>query len=161
MRLGIVWMPQAQEGRMDARARWTPGRGAFVGLLLMLSWLVPAAAQTVQKCVDADGRITLTSAACGPGQRLDASYDASPELVPVAAEVRATPGSESRPGRANVSRAVAGRSGRTSTRSRSRATIDRCEAARARRERTLQRVGLKRTFDLLRKLDDEVWAACR
>ena len=42
-----------------------------------------------------------------------------------------------------------------------RAAPDRCQDARDRRERTLARVGLKRTFDLLRRLDDEVWAACR
>lgn len=36
-----------------------------------------------------------------------------------------------------------------------------CEAAKARRKATLDRVGLKRTFDLLSRLDGEVWDACK
>ncbi|MFZ5636973.1 MAG: hypothetical protein ACOY82_10375 [Pseudomonadota bacterium] len=36
-----------------------------------------------------------------------------------------------------------------------------CEAAKARRKATLDKVGLKRTFDLLSRLDNEVWAACK
>ena len=36
-----------------------------------------------------------------------------------------------------------------------------CEAAKAKRKATLDRVGLKRTFDLLSQLDNEVWSACK
>lgn len=36
-----------------------------------------------------------------------------------------------------------------------------CEAAKANRDRTLERVGLKRTFDLLSRLDEQVRNACR
>ena len=113
---------------------------------------VPASAQTVQKCVSVDGHVTLTSGACGAGQRLAASYGAVPEPV-VKAAARPRPVAESRTPR------VAARSGGSTTRT--KRTPDRCQAARDRRERTLQRVGLKRTFDLLRRLDDEVWQACR
>ena len=35
-----------------------------------------------------------------------------------------------------------------------------CVSAKATRTRTLERVGLKRTFDLLRRLDDAVHSAC-
>jgi hypothetical protein len=36
-----------------------------------------------------------------------------------------------------------------------------CQAATAKREDTLQRVGLNRNIDLLRRLDDELERACR
>lgn len=141
---------------MDMYPQWTLGPGPFAVFLALMCCAGPAAAQTVQTCVGADGHVTLTSAACGAGQRLAASRDAVPEPVPAAA-----PASAGR--RANggaAPRSVARRGARRAA-SRSRPAVDRCEAARARRERTLQRVGLQRTFDLLRRLDDEVWAACR
>jgi hypothetical protein len=39
--------------------------------------------------------------------------------------------------------------------------MSRCDTAKARREAKLKAVGLKRTFDLLRKLDDAVNEACK
>ena len=39
--------------------------------------------------------------------------------------------------------------------------MSRCDAAKARREAKLKSVGLKRTFDLLRKLDDATNEACK
>lgn len=38
---------------------------------------------------------------------------------------------------------------------------DPCKAAKTRRDATLKRVGLKRTFDMLSQLDGEVWDACK
>lgn len=145
---------------MHTRSEWNLGRLIAAALSCLMCCSAPAAAQTVQKCVGPDGHVTLTSAACGAGQRLAARYDAVPEPMPAAASAKAARQAASRPGREAVARTVARRgTGRATARSRPGA--DRCAAARARRERTLQRVGLKRTFDLLRKLDDEVWAACR
>lgn len=115
----------------------------------------PVAAGTVQKCVDTAGHVTLTSGDCGAGERLVARYDAAPEPVPAAAPAAATPVPEATRRPRAASRASRGSA------SRSRTRPDACQAARARRDRTLQRVGLKRTFDLLRKLDDDVWNACR
>lgn len=42
-----------------------------------------------------------------------------------------------------------------------RPEVLRCRAARRERDETLQRVGLKRTYDLLRRLDDKVYEACK
>lgn len=133
------------------------GLGPFVAMVLAAA--LPASAQTVQKCVDAAGHVTLTSTECGAGHQLVASYDAVPEPVPVTAVGPAV----RKPGAAGRSRGAAAPARRVSrgAGSRTRAKPDACDAARARREKTLQRVGLKRNFDLLRKLDDEVWAACR
>ncbi|MEN1956483.1 hypothetical protein [Luteimonas changyuni] len=114
----------------------------------------PAQAQTVQKCIDAAGHVTLTSAECGDGQRLAERYDAVPEPAAAARQVNAA--RQAGPSvRAGVRNARPAR-----PRARGKPAPDRCQAARERREQTLRRVGLKRTFDLLRRLDDEVWAAC-
>lgn len=113
----------------------------------------PAIAQTVQKCIAADGHVTLTSDACAAGHRLAGTYDAVPEQVATATPAKV---SSDRTLSGSRTRRAGGASG-----SRARGTpATRCQAAHDRREQTLRRAGLKRTFDLLRKLDDEVWAAC-
>lgn len=139
-----------------------------VRTLLLAAYLAaasagPAMSQTVQKCIAADGHVTLTSGACGEGQRLAGTYDAVPEPPTFAPLVE--PG---RQAASDASGPAAARHGAARNRHRGpaasarvRTTENRCQAARDRRDRTLRRVGLKRTFDLLRKLDDEVWAACR
>lgn len=125
--------------------------------LALAMQLLPAqaAAQSVQKCIAADGHVTLTSGECGAGERLAASYEAEPEPVAARAAAVASTGQQASRTAPAARRTAAGRA------TRARTAPDRCKAARDRRERTLQRVGLKRTFDLLRRLDDEVWEACR
>lgn len=126
-------------------------------LLLAAAVLLPAPqvlAQTVQKCIGANGHVTLTSGDCAAGERLAASFDArplaEPEPRPVAERARPVSATRSQ-GLTRQQRQAA----------RARTAPDRCKAARERRERTLERVGLKRDFDLLRRLDGEVRAACR
>lgn len=150
-----------RSGREAARVCASAAAAVVAALALLASASAPAGAGTVQKCVAADGHVTLTSGSCGAGDRLVASYDAVPEDVPASAQPAAAVPAPATSRGQSATRAVSrgGRGG--STRSRSRAGPDRCAAARDRRDRTLQRVGLKRNFDLLRKLDDEVWAACR
>ena len=155
---------------MRASRRTSSGSVAGVALTVALAVAgvvtAPVAAQTVQKCIDADGHVTLTSDSCGAGQRLAARYDAVPEpaaAAPVAQTDGGGPRTAASPraaGRAKAGSTRAERGGRASA-SRARPGPDRCQAAREKRERTLQRVGLKRDFDLLRKLDDDVWNACR
>ena len=41
------------------------------------------------------------------------------------------------------------------------AADDPCKAAKGRRDATLKRVGLKRTYDQLSQLDGDVWDACK
>ena len=129
-------------------------RSLITAALLFLAG--QASAQTVQKCIAASGHITLTSGACGAGERLAARYDAVPEAAPTHAPA-AKPSVSAEPVRRKSS--VSRPSSSPAPRSRRRA--DPCQSARDRRERTLERVGLKRDFNLLRRLDDEVWAACR
>lgn len=135
---------------------------AVLAVIAMMAGAVarPVHAQTVQKCVRSDGHVTLTSDSCGSGHRLVASYDAVPEAVPASAPAVEAPASRASPV-PSATRAVARAGNRGSYRSRPRSAADPCRSARERRERTLQKAGLKRNFDLLRRLDDEVWAACR
>lgn len=133
-----------------------PGPWRFAAVLALGSAFLPVAAQTVQKCVAKDGHVILTSDECGMGERLAGRWDATPEPEP-----EAVPAARSAAARARASGTARPASHATTGRPRSKAGAKRCETARAKRERTLERVGLKRTFDLLRRLDDEVRAACR
>ena len=154
-----------KESSINRARRHSCARGAAapsVALALcLLAAAAPAWPQSVQKCIAADGHVSFTSGACGAGERLDATYAAVPEQVPLrpAAAVTARRTAEARTQRQAQGRPAV-RNPRSQARP-ARAAPDRCQAARDRRERTLARVGLKRTFDLLRRLDDEVWAACR
>lgn len=153
-------------GSSGGRARRHPGLRTTVrtatGWALatcLLAAAAPARAQSVQKCVAADGHVSFTSGACGAGERLEATYEAVPERVPARSAVAPRGSAEARTQRRSMQDRPAARAPRTHARP--ALAPDRCQAARDRRERTLARVGLKRTFDLLRRLDDEVRAACR
>lgn len=129
---------------MHRRTVW----GSIIALLCM-----QAAAQNVYKCVAPGGLVSYQSAACEQGARETARWDAPPDppspVRPHASGAeRRTPGSPaSRTARAHIARDQAWPSA--------------CEAAKTNRDRTLERVGLKRTFDLLSRLDEQVRNACR
>jgi hypothetical protein len=136
-------------------------------ILSLIFFIAPAGnAQQIHKCVQ--GReASYQSAPCAAGQRLVKQWDARPEPEPSTLELGHNQ-VKRRQGEAEP--AHAGRTtskGRASSRSRTRrnspvsATDKRCNAAKARREAKLASVGLKRTFDLLRKLDDAVHEACK
>lgn len=139
---------------------------AIAGLLLSASSaLLPAWGQTVQKCTGSDGHVTFTSSACPDGQRQAATYDATPEVMTAERaaalehrrrqedansrylEAQARGGTMHPPGHRQSRPAVDSRAG--------------CDSAKAHRDATLRRVGLRRTHDLLRKLDDRVYEACK
>lgn len=149
--------------RIPRQNRFTPP--ALAGLLLMAAALaMPAWAQTVQKCTGRDGHVTFTSSACPDGQRKAASYDATPEVM---TEERAAELERRRrqdDANSRYLQSLAPRGGRSTPGywpSRNDSRRSGCDAAKARREETLRRVGLKRTHDLLRKLDDQVYEACK
>ena len=136
-------------------------------ILSLLFFIAPAGhAQQIHKCVK--GReVSYQSAACDATQRLVKHWDAVPESDPAAVEL-SPPQAERR--RREAKSAQAGRAAsegraRSGSRSGKRSPINaadkRCNAAKARREAKLVSVGLKRTFDLLRKLDDAVHEACK
>ena len=112
-----------------------------------------AAAQNVYKCVAADGVVSYQSAPCEHGAREAARWDAPPDPPSrlhqsVSSQERPASGPRfMRTGSAHIARNAAKPSA--------------CEAAKVNRDRTLERVGLKRTFDLLSRLDEQVRNACR
>lgn len=130
-----------------------------ISLLLLIVVHLPARAQQVYKCVGGS-HVSYQSQPCEPTQRIARQWDATPETeAPQAATDPPKAPSTSR-------KASKPRTSRRPPTSRTRRTAanpldKRCEAAKARREAKLKAVGLKRTFDLLRKLDDAVYDACR
>ena len=136
------------------------GMRAAILFSILLLFAPPGKGQQVYKC--AEGReVSYQSAPCDGSQRLVKQWEAAPEPDPPAAELRHR---QAKPGRDDTDSKP-----RNRTRSESRAGAispisaagNRCKAAKARREAKLVSVGLKRTFDLLRKLDDAVHEACR
>lgn len=136
-------------------------------ILLSMFLLAPAGnAQQVYKCVKGKD-VSYQSAPCDVTQKVARQWDATPELEPSAAELRQR---QLKSGRERAESARMGhatgtdhpRSMRSQRKSgRNGPTVSRCDAAKARREAKWKAVGLKRTFDLLRKLDDAVNEACK
>jgi len=115
----------------------------------------PGYAQHVYKC--AKGRdVSYQSAPCDGTQALVKQWEAAPEPEPSAVALDPRQPKGRRP----VANSGPSRSG-VRTISSISAADRRCKAAKARREARLISVGLKRTFDLLRKLDDAVHEACK
>jgi len=130
---------------------------AFSILLIPVS--LPGNAQQVHKCTK--GRdVSYQSAPCDRTQRLVKQWEAAPEPELPAAELSKRP-SKGRQPEANSAgeRTQSRRHGRTA--SSINANGNRCKAAKARREAKFIAVGLKRSIDLLRKLDEAVHEACK
>lgn len=125
---------------------------------------LPAAvhAQVLRKCVDAQAGVAYQSQPCPPGacEAWAREYVPDPPPPPSPAVVPGKPVTSTaampRGARRGGARTAMGARIGLSPRDGSTA----CEAARARRERVLTRVGLKRDFDLLRRLDETVRRSC-
>ena len=125
-----------------------------------------AAAQTVRKCLGSDGQLTFTSGACPQGQREAAAYDATPEVLDHARADALARRHQQEDADSRYLDSLARGSSRRGASARDAGSgphgkRDRCDAARADREATLRRVGLKRSYDLLRRLDERVYDACK
>ena len=125
-------------------------------IVLLALWTADAAAQSVHKCVSRGGAVSYQSEPCGPDSRDAANWEAPVDTAPSVEKPRAspTPERERSPERRTV------RTGSTRI-ARSAPKPSACETAKADRDNTLERVGLKRTFDLLSRLDEQVRKACR
>jgi hypothetical protein len=140
---------------------------AWTDLLLwatLAALATPAGAQTVQKCIGRDGHVTFTSAACPDDQRQTASYDATPEVMSAERAAELARRRQQEDANSRYLDSLTPRGARHAPGRRPQAADSRrsgCDAARAHRDDTLRRVGLKRTHDLLRKLDDQVYEACK
>lgn len=125
-----------------------------------------ANAQQVYKCVSGS-EVSYQSAACNGTQKIVRQWEATPEPEPTADEPRQRQLKSQRDhaesaqlGRAAGTYRTRSTSSQRNSRSR-KSSMSPCDNAKARREAKLRSVGLKRTFDLLRKLDDAVNEACK
>lgn len=123
-------------------------------LLVLLLLAGNTHAEVLYRCVSGTGAVSWQATPCAKGMRIMKTIEYTPD-APAAVPVP------------DIKRTTTTRStSRASTRYRvSARTIrskpDACARARQQREATLQRVGLKRTYDLLSKLDADVRAVCR
>lgn len=129
-------------------------------LVLVGICLLPAAsatAQDIHTCIDAKGVKSYQNLPCDPGQRTAKvlSYEAKPDDPAVSARSAAIQQEMDRRNRPGGKTAVVG------TTHRRPAGPTPCQAAKAKREATLKRAGLKRNFDLMSRLDSEVWEVCK
>ena len=113
----------------------------------------PVMATDLHRCVGPAG-VTYQQVPCGPGQVLS-------KTIPVVADAPAEKPKAANSQRRSSSKRPASpvvRGSATDAIDRRRA---RCATAKRVRDENLERLGLRRTFEDLRKLDDRVQAACR
>jgi len=124
--------------------------------LLLLLCLFPclASAGTLYRCVGADGQVSYLATPCAAGQRMDRSIEFAPEPDSPVLVASGRPRSASAKAR-TMSRLRRGGG------SKSRPSVDPCVLAKAKREQALERLGMKRTFAALSRLDEPVRKACR
>ncbi len=127
-------------------------------IVLMLSHSSSLPAQTIYRCVNSQGAVSYQNAQCGPRQRMTTTHEYTPEPInpSLAAKLRSI---EQEMDRRN--RAVPQQHRISATTRRNSVSITPCESAKAHREKSLEQVGLHRTFELLSRLDADVWRACK
>ena len=123
----------------------------MIALLLLLAG--PAPAETLYRCIARDGAVSYQALPCSASARLDRVVEYRLEPVANVARSPARPALTRRGSRPGPRTATAGHISRTTA-------ADRCRAARARRDAALERLGLKRTYVQLSRLDAGVRAAC-
>lgn len=125
----------------------------LIGLLCVL--LPQAQAESLYRCVGRDGAVSYQSQPCAARQRLDRVVEYRAE--PAAARSGVAPEVSRRQPR----RYANGSGGNRMVRVGSASTASqRCRAGKAKREASLQRLGLKRSYDQLSALDVQVRAVC-
>jgi hypothetical protein len=134
-------------------------------ILLYLLFLFPltASAQMVYKCVGARGATVYQDEPCPQGARADKAWDGAahqttPEQLRANdARIRLTEQQLA----ARRARQTASGSYRSSAPTASDSRHHRCEVAKRNRDAQLERIGLRRTYDILQRLDAAVYEACK
>ena len=129
-------------------------RRLFLMVVMLMASPATLHAGQLYRCVAAGGAVSYQASACAAGQRQTRTihYVAQPDSRPKAVPAREPPRT---------------RAGRQTNRPRSSATpfvrapVNACAAARATRDVELERLGLRRTFDDLSRIDARVRRACR
>jgi hypothetical protein len=137
-------------------------------LLVTVIWMAmsfPASAQIVYKCVDWKGHGTYQSQPCPSQSRNEKAWIAVPDPVLTDEQISHRAATT----RAQAARDAYNRKHHGPAPAPSAARIpaqyardeSACENAKANRKAVLDSVGLKRTYNLLQRLDDQVNRACR
>ncbi len=126
---------------------------------------------TLRKCVSSGGGISIQDTPCPTGSRTAWARPTAPEQLSQARHRSLAQQARKRDADSRYLSRLAGtdrRSMRYANSRRSNARSSRtsskhaaCEAARQHRKTVLERVGLARTFELLRTLNDRVYEACQ
>lgn len=125
---------------------------ARIVLIFLCATLQPTHAGTLYRCVDKQAHTSYQSQPCPQSQRLDRIVDFTPEPVPPAPAPILTSQTRHIPRSANHMR---------KPRTRQPLTGDaRCRLEKDKRETSLQRLGLSRTYDQLSRLDAQVRSVC-
>lgn len=151
--------------------RRRPGRHGLILALASLASVIVGSppvvqAQTIHRCLGADGQVALQTMACAAGQRLLSSRDYpppadDPEAARRLRRIEAEMGRRhARAAAVQLRQGARCRNARKVSRVAPASAAERCQDARRRRERAFARVGLNRTFALSRRMDAEVAAAC-
>lgn len=107
---------------------------------------------SVYRCVDRAGAVSLQSQPCGPGQRTTRVVSAPPDVEPMRSRQANRPSASNQTGYNTIQyQQEDSRAGRMTA----------CASARHNRDATVARIGLKRTYDLLQRLDAMVNEACK
>lgn len=120
----------------------------------------------LRKCVSPKGQVTYQQEPRAKGWKLTSTRDATPEPAPTPEQLRQRE-YQRRKAEAESAylRGIARRNQGASAQGHSIPVPGQgggqCAAAKAERERVLDIVGLKRTYDLLRALDEQVYNACK
>lgn len=148
-----------------------------ISLLLLIILIFPSLAlpfsgstsanRLLHKCIAPNGTSSFQDTPCAPTSRTVWSRKVVPESLHAATGSQSP--SEKRPRKTDVparsQRSEGDNTARLARNSRAPSDQDRrqarCTAAKAQRETALARIGLKRTFDLLRALDRDVEIACQ
>jgi hypothetical protein len=122
--------------------------------LLLATADAAASDNVLRKCVAADGSVSYQNTSCAA----DAQVWARP-FEPAADEGQREPPRQSSASTRNADTVSTSRAGSAPSERDRRAAA--CRSAKAHRKQTLDAVGLRRTYELLSRLDREVAAACK
>ena len=123
--------------------------------LVLLVCLFPSLADAgnLYRCISRSGHVSYQATGCPSHQRMDRRIEFTSEPAPLVATARRTERTAVVGAKSHMARTDVIRSNR-------KAKASPCSQAKARRERELERLGFKRTFDDLSRIDAKVRAVC-
>ena len=124
--------------------------------LVLLVCLIPSLvnAGNLYRCVSRSGHVSYQAMSCPSDQQMDLRIEFTSEPATAASTVRRSERTAAVGAKSRVARTPVIRSNR-------KAKASPCMRAKAQRERELERLGFKRTFDDLSRIDAKVRAVCK